>query len=201
MPRFKVMTWNVENLFEPTDETTAEDRQRYHNKLDLLAQVITQVDSDVVAFQEIGGAEELQDLQQVLGNNYPHHAASDAPDGRGIRVGFISKLAVDEREDIVDFPDGPALDIHGLNAQGETPPYTRMGRGALRLRVTKDGFTADVITTHLKSKLLTFPRTGDSSFSAYSGDADHPVRSMPTTHSGPCRPLCPEHADQACVRG
>jgi predicted extracellular nuclease len=32
-----------------------------------------------------------------------------------------------------------------------------MGRGALRVRVTKDGLTVDLITAHLKSKLLTFP--------------------------------------------
>jgi hypothetical protein len=32
-----------------------------------------------------------------------------------------------------------------------------MGRGALRVRVTKDNLTVDLITAHLKSKLLTFP--------------------------------------------
>jgi endonuclease/exonuclease/phosphatase family metal-dependent hydrolase len=39
-----------------------------------------------------------------------------------------------------------------------------MGRGALRMRITKNGLTVDLITAHLKSKLLTFPRPGGSSF-------------------------------------
>ena len=39
-----------------------------------------------------------------------------------------------------------------------------MGRGALRIRVTKDNHTIDIITAHLKSKLLSFPRAWGSSF-------------------------------------
>jgi predicted extracellular nuclease len=39
-----------------------------------------------------------------------------------------------------------------------------MGRGALRIRVRKDSRAVDVVTAHLKSKLLTFPRPGGSSF-------------------------------------
>jgi hypothetical protein len=64
---------------------------------------------------------------------------------------------VDDREDIVDFHEGPALDIHDLDEAGNPKPIDRMGRGALRVRVTKDGLTVDLITAHLKSKLLTFP--------------------------------------------
>jgi hypothetical protein len=51
------------------------------------------------------------------------------PDGRGIRVALLSKHAVEESEDIVDFPPGPALDIHDLTASGEATPIDRMGRG------------------------------------------------------------------------
>jgi endonuclease/exonuclease/phosphatase family metal-dependent hydrolase len=35
-----------------------------------------------------------------------------------------------------------------------------MGRGALRVRVSKAGFSTDLISVHLKSKLLTFPLPG-----------------------------------------
>ena len=82
------------------------------------------------------------------------------PDRRGIRVTFLSKHAVGEQEDIVDFPPRPALDIHGLSETGGSTPITRMGRGGLRIRVTKDGLTVDLLTAHLKSKLLSFPRPG-----------------------------------------
>ena len=164
MTTFKAMTWNVENLFRPTSGATPLDQQRFQQKLALLARVINQLDPDVVALQEIGGEEPLHDLQQTLGGTYPHRAISVFPDRRGIRVAFLSKHRVDEQTDSVDFPPGPALDIHGLSATGGSLPITRMSRGALRIRVTKNGLTVDLITAHLKSKLLTFPRPGGSSF-------------------------------------
>jgi endonuclease/exonuclease/phosphatase family metal-dependent hydrolase len=164
MPTFKAMTWNVENLFRPAPGATQLDQQRFQRKLALLAGVINQLAPDVVALQEIGGEEPLHDLQQALGETYPHRAVSAFPDRRGIRVAFLSKHTLEEQADIVDFPPGPALDIHDLTATGDATPITRMGRGALRIRVTKDALTVDLITAHLKSKLLTFPRPGGSSF-------------------------------------
>jgi endonuclease/exonuclease/phosphatase family metal-dependent hydrolase len=160
MTTFKVMTWNVENLFRPKPEAEVEVKQRYQRKLDLLADVIGRLDPDVVALQEVGGEdgeEPLDDLQQALGGSHPHRALSAFRDGRDIQVAFLSKHAVDEREDVVDFPEGPALDIHDLDGAGNPKPIDRMGRGALRVRVTKDDLTVDLITAHLKSKLLTFP--------------------------------------------
>lgn len=165
MTTFKVMTWNVENLFRPKSGATQAEQQQFQQKVALLATVVNQLDPDIVALQEIGGVEPLHDLQQALGGNYMHRAVSAFPDGRGIRVSFLSKHTVDEQEDIVDFPPGPALDINGLSTTGDPKAITQMGRGALRIRVTKNGITVDLITAHLKSKLLTFPRPGGSSFS------------------------------------
>jgi len=164
MTTFKVMTWNVENLFRPAAGAPPEDVQRYAQKLALLAGVIGQHSADVVGLQEVGGEEPLLDLQQALGGAYPHRLASAFPDRRGIRVAFLSKLPFDQQQDIVDFPPGPALIILDLTATGEVAPITRMGRGALRVRVTKEGRPLDVITAHLKSKLLSFPRPFGSSF-------------------------------------
>jgi endonuclease/exonuclease/phosphatase family metal-dependent hydrolase len=129
--------------------------------------VIERLDPDVVALQEVGGKndyEPLEDLQQALGGSYPHRALSAFRDGRDIQVAFLSKHELSEQEDIVDFPKGPALDIHDLDERGEPTPITRMGRGALRVRVAKEGLTVDLITAHLKSKLLSFPRPWGTSF-------------------------------------
>jgi endonuclease/exonuclease/phosphatase family metal-dependent hydrolase len=165
MPNFTVMTWNVENLFRPEDDAATEEQERYELKLSLIAGLINLRGPDVVALQEVGGVGPLQDLQQALDGTYPHRIISLFPDSRGIRVAFLSALPLDEpSEDIVDFPSGPALDVNDLTATGGSEPITRMSRGALRIRVTKDGLTLDVITAHLKSKLLTFPRPGGSSF-------------------------------------
>lgn len=165
MTSFTAMTWNVENLFSPAPGAAQLERQRFDLKLALLASVITQLDPDIVALQEVGGEEPLQALQQALGGSYPHRAVSAFPDRRGIRVAFLSKYYFSQRVDLVDFPAGPALDIHDLNATGETPPVTRLGRGALYVRINKDNLTVDLMTAHLKSKLLSFPRPGGSSFS------------------------------------
>lgn len=164
MTSFKAMTWNVENLFCPPAGAAQADQQRFQRKLALLADVIDRLDPDVVALQEIGGEEPLHDLQEVLSGTYQHYAISAFPDQRGIRVAFLSKHVVGEQVDMVDFPPGPALDIHDLTATGGSTPINRMGRGALRIRVTKNALTVDLITAHLKSKLLTFPRPGGSSF-------------------------------------
>jgi endonuclease/exonuclease/phosphatase family metal-dependent hydrolase len=160
MTTFKAMTWNVENLFRPKPDAAEETKQQYRSKLELLADVIGQLDPDVMALQEVGGEDgekPLEDLQEALGGSYPHRAVSAFRDGRDIQVAFLSKHPVDEQEDTVNFPEGPALDIHDLDEAGNPKPIERMGRGALRVRVTKDGLTVDLITAHLKSKLLTFP--------------------------------------------
>jgi endonuclease/exonuclease/phosphatase family metal-dependent hydrolase len=164
MTTFTAMTWNVENLFRPAPGASPSDQQRFQQKLTLLASVITRLAPDVVALQEVGGAEPLHDLQQTLGGTYPHAVSSAFPDQRGIRVAFLSKHPVTEHTDIVDFPPGPALAIHDLTAMGTARPIIRMGRGALRIRVVADGQPMDLLTAHLKSKLLSFPRPGGSSF-------------------------------------
>lgn len=164
MTDFTAMTWNVENLFRPEEHSEEGEQDLYRRKLELLARVIEDLDPDVVALQEVGGEQPLQDLQQALGQSYPHRALSGFPDARGIRVACLSKHPVEEQEDIVDFPPGPALDVHDLTADGGTEPIERMGRGALRVRVARAGMSVDVLTAHLKSKLLSFPRPGGSSF-------------------------------------
>jgi len=160
MTTFSTMTWNVENLFRPDTGAEDADQQRYESKLGLLARIIQSRGPDVVALQEVGGEEPLEDLQGALDEDYPHMAVSAFPDHRGIRVAFLSKHAFEEQEDIVDFPPGPALDVHDITADGEAEPIDRMSRGALRVSVSKEGFTVDLVTAHLKSKLLSFPRPG-----------------------------------------
>lgn len=164
MTAFSAMTWNVENLFRPDPESEETEQERYQDKLRLLADVIGRIDPDVVALQEVGGDGPLSDLQGALGEGYPHRAASAFPDRRGIRVAFLSKHAINEQEDVAEFPAGPALDVNDLTATGEPRPIVRMGLGALRVRVTKDGLMVDLITSHLKSKLLSFPRPWGISF-------------------------------------
>ena len=158
MTAFSAMTWNVENLFRPEAGATEDERRSYEGKLGLLAGVIGRLDPDAVALQEVGGDGPLEDLQGAPSGAYPHRAVSAFPDGGGIRVAFLSGHPIEESEDVVEFPEGPALDVHDLTADGGTRPIDRMGRGALRVRVAKEGLSVDLISCHLKSKPFSFPR-------------------------------------------
>lgn len=156
----KLMTWNVENLFVPAGNAAPAVKDLFARKLTFLAQTITSLDPDLVALQEVGGEQALQALQEALAGGYPERRISAFPDQRGIAVGFLSRLPLAASEDFVDLPPGPALQLDELDGDGQAQPVHRMSRGAVRVRVTKSDFTADVITAHLKSKLLSFARPG-----------------------------------------
>lgn len=165
---FSVMTWNVENLFPPGTFTGPTSRNPvtqadFDAKINTLSSFILGLGTppDVIALQEVGGGDNtdmrsLDALQQALGSAYNNREVSQFPDGRHIRVAFISKLPLLKREDISDFPDGPMKQVQDFNTV-----RTSMGRGALKVVVEPvQGVQIRLITLHLKSKLLTFPRSG-----------------------------------------
>lgn len=112
---FKVMTWNLENLFLPGEEGGPEDQAVIDQKLAALAATILQLSPDVLAVQEVGSEAAFEALQVGLEGNYPHTQLSSIPDGRGIRVGFLSRLPIEEHEDFADFPGGAFANISGLD--------------------------------------------------------------------------------------
>jgi len=148
-----VGTWNLENLYRPGGKFGPKTQAAYEQKLATLAATITRLAPDILAVQEIGQPEALADLVAMLGGTW-HTRLSTHPDPRGIRVGFISTLPPISTTDVVDFPTGlrPIQD-------GDAPTDTSaaMGRGGLHLQVNVNGTDWDLITVHLKSKLLTFP--------------------------------------------
>jgi endonuclease/exonuclease/phosphatase family metal-dependent hydrolase len=169
---FKVMTWNLENLFLPGEEGGPEDQAVFDEKLAALVTTILQLSPDVLAVQEVGSEAAFGVLQDALEGHYPHARLSSVSDGRGIRVGFLSRLPIEEHEDFADFPGGPFRSVPGLDRFGNPESVTRMGRGALRVVVRPAaGLLVHLVTAHLKSKLLTFPSTsGEARFSPRSED-------------------------------
>lgn len=159
--QISVMTWNLENLFRPDQGATAEAQAIYQQKLQNLAATITRLAPDVLAVQEVGGQTALDDLQAALPGVYPHTRLAPTGDSRGIHVGFLSKLPLTHVEEIVAFP-AILPSVPGPDNQ----PVTRMSRGALRVTVEPvANFPIHIVTAHLKSKLLTFPRSnGGTSF-------------------------------------
>ncbi len=164
MGQFKVVTYNLENLFPVGSQSGPDTAEEFEEKTDCLASVILGIDADVVGVQEVGDEGSFQELIGKLGGRYPHSQLSANPDRRGIRVGFLSKLPIDESEDHSAFPEGGLTPVRGsIGTDGVANDISSFGRGPLRIRVTPDGaFPVDLVVVHFKSKLLTFP--GDFPF-------------------------------------
>src|SRR5690349_3205137 len=167
MSRFAVMTWNVENFFPVGAFTSPQSKtpvtqSAFDAKLTFLVPVILDKRPDVLALQEIGGHDDsdasvLDALQGQLGGEYPYRAMSMHPDGRRIRVAFLSRLPIAGEVNFAAFPSGPLGSIPTLTSEQKT----RMSRCALKIEVEAVvGQPVQIITAHLKYKLLTHPRPG-----------------------------------------
>ncbi|MGR9085955.1 MAG: endonuclease/exonuclease/phosphatase family protein [Gammaproteobacteria bacterium] len=157
MKTFTVSTWNLENLFRNGHEFGPRTAEEYEAKLDSLAQTILSLDPDVLAVQEVGGPEPLADLAALLKGRYPHSRLSMHPDLRGIRVGFLSRLAIEHSEDLTAFPQGALPKVSSVDARGRILDISSFGRGALCIRVRPaSDRPVNLLTAHLKSKLLTY---------------------------------------------
>jgi endonuclease/exonuclease/phosphatase family metal-dependent hydrolase len=65
-----VGTWNLESLFRPGRDAGPADDQAYDAKLTELARVIGEIDPDILAVQEVGDPEALEDLRQRLDSDW-----------------------------------------------------------------------------------------------------------------------------------
>ena len=184
----KVGTWNLENLFRPGSEAGPKSEQAYEAKLTALTKTITTLAPDILAVQEVGEPEALEDLISRLGQGWRSELAD--PDGRGIRVGFLSQLPLDRVDQVRKF----LPQLRPIQVDDTDTTISQMGRPALHLQVELAGRTLDLVSCHLKSKLLTFPggrfspRDEDQRpASRCTHSTDAPPRPPP---SGPMPPSC-----------
>ena len=151
---FKVMTWNVENLFKPGHASGPQTQAAYDDKIRGLASIINDQSPDALAVQEIGDPTALDDLVKHLHGGAWHRRVSQHPDPRGIRVAWLTRRAISAAEDILHFPPH----LQPVQVSDDGGPLAVMGRGAVAITVQSDaGLPVRLVTTHLKSKLLTFP--------------------------------------------
>jgi endonuclease/exonuclease/phosphatase family metal-dependent hydrolase len=149
----KVMTWNLENLFRPGAPSGPRSDAAYQTKLQGLASVINEQTPDLLAVQEIGDPDALADLVGLLTGVWQTQISTH-PDERHIRVAWLARRAMSDVEEVFAFPNH--LQPVQVNDGGAT--LGAMGRGALAITVQLDsGDPLRLVTTHLKSKLLSFP--------------------------------------------
>jgi endonuclease/exonuclease/phosphatase family metal-dependent hydrolase len=148
-----ITTWNLENFFRPGGEYGPRTQDVYEKKLTYLGDRIDALAPDVVAVQEVGDPGALAYLAGRLPGTW-HTALSTHPDRRGIRVGFLSRTPLVTVGEVTALP-APLLPVQVGDAPTDTDGS--MGRGALHVRTTVGGLELDLVTAHLKSKLLTYP--------------------------------------------
>jgi endonuclease/exonuclease/phosphatase family metal-dependent hydrolase len=150
---FKVMTWNVENLFKLDAPSGTPTKAAYNTKIRQLASTINDQSPDALAVQEIGDTDALDDLVRHLQGTW-HRRVSKHPDQRHIRVAWLARRVIIASEDIFEFP----AHLQPVQVDDTGTALGQMGRGAMSITVQSDtGQQIQLITTHLKSKLLTFP--------------------------------------------
>jgi len=149
---FKVMTWNLENLFKPGTDDGPDTNAVYEAKLNGLAATINAQSPDALSVQEVGEPAALDDLVGKLNGTW-HPRVSLHPDQRHIRVAWLTTHAITGSEEIVQFP----AHLQPVQVDDDGTLLGQMGRGAVAITVRPGGHPVRLVTTHLKSKLLTFP--------------------------------------------
>ncbi|MFE0137895.1 endonuclease/exonuclease/phosphatase family protein [Streptomyces sp. NPDC059037] len=148
-----IATWNLENFFLPGGKFGPRDAATYEAKLASLAAGITELSPDLLAVQEVGDPQALDELADLTGGTW-HRALSEYPDDRGTRVGFLSRLPLTTIADTVAFHER----MRPVQSDDSSVLTSQAGRGVLAVRVEPDGGPPiDAAVCHLKSKLLSYP--------------------------------------------
>ena len=140
-----ITTWNVQNL-KRSDPVFAD-------KLNFLVGTLQALGSDVVALQEILDLNALQELATRLG--FHHFAAM--PDDRENRVAFLTRNApaLPARQ-IDQWQLAQDIEVRDFDSNGAIEVLPQFPRPAFQITIAHDGEEIDIVTAHLKSKLLTF---------------------------------------------
>lgn len=113
--RVRLASWNLHNLFDEVDDPYADDvpsPARVQAKLQALAQALRDLNSDMVAVQEVENRALLERLAHAAGYRYAILVEGNDTQ-RGIDVGFLSRVEVSgyrtHREDRLPYVEGNSL--------------------------------------------------------------------------------------------
>ena len=96
MSSFKVMTWNIENLFSADSSDSPDTISTYNDKINNISDLIMFFQPDVIALQEIGDKTAFDDLLSKL----PNAATTQILEGpSGSRIGTRAFYYKDKGDD------------------------------------------------------------------------------------------------------
>lgn len=153
----RISSFNALNLVLPEHiyyETHKYSYSDYAKKIDWMNYQLSQMNSDIIGFQEIFHKEALEELVQKGGmyKDAEIHVAN--PTGNLPRVAVLSRFPVEEIKIYEDFPQNAIIDIVNEDTNDKAIlPFKKFSRPVLRakIRVYK-GFSIYVYVVHLKSK-------------------------------------------------
>jgi hypothetical protein len=120
---FRLMTWKVQNLLPVGTKDGPPTQAALDAKLGSLAQVIDAQQPDVLALQEVGPPQMLQQLQERLTHKLAHQQISEHSDRRQIRVAFLGRLPLQDPVQLHPFPAGLApVQVGDPPADQAVPP-------------------------------------------------------------------------------
>jgi len=146
----RVMTWNVENLFDEMDDPETMDdvptAGAVQRKLDDIAEVVRAVNPDFLALQEVENIGILDRLADELdGLGYVHTGLVDSTDPRGIDVAFISRVPLAEYPTTTSHIGERFPEADGTG----TVDFTR---DALEVFLDVEGKTVGIVIVHFLSR-------------------------------------------------
>lgn len=159
MASFKLMCWNVQNLFPANHEFGPNSSSKFDAKVAALARLINQERPDILALQEVGTAPAFDELRGKLEVPLANAVVAE-PGARGIRVAFLSRFAIQDSKQISAFPN-PLRPIQARDHVGADSASDRCSRPALQITVNVAGQPVRIFTAHLKSKLIGYPSGGN----------------------------------------
>ena len=182
-----VATCNLLNLALPRRVFYANqdpyDHREYERKIGWIGDRIRTLNADVLAVQEVWDEDALKAAIGQSGLRYHHIAvpgAENLPPHTGAegtpRVGFASRLPVEDMRSFSTFPEGIQVQVPGLGL------HTRFERPPLLATVRmKHGQLVHLLTVHLKSKRPKFLQ--DEQGRALEDRDDHKVAAIASLRS------------------
>jgi endonuclease/exonuclease/phosphatase family metal-dependent hydrolase len=147
-PRLRIATYNIENTFDVFDDPYTRDEGtdvKLRWEVEAIAGAMRELDADIIGFQEVENEAVLQAIvdEYLADMGYKYVTVPLTNDGRGIKLGLISRL--------------PVLSVTSYRWQTLEHPDAdrtwRFARDLFHARVqARDGQVINVFVVHLKSK-------------------------------------------------